>query len=448
MRIDKLEVRNFKLFAEQTFTFHPQFTLLVGKNGSGKTSVLDALAVALGALLPQNDPMLTDSDRPIQLSEIRTQAIQHGDRKQFELASHASVTVDADYLDSAVHWGRETSLKRQLSSRSPITLSPFFGDLPRPFASLKIDKESGGVRETSLPIIAYYGAGRGSPPNQIPNLMPRKTFVSNYRWQAFYHCLDQSIDLAELDEWFKREAIAAFNRGRTYRPGFEVVRRAVQMCVPGADDIWYDEDGGIVLSISGNPQPIGNLSAGQRMMLAMVADIAIKAVTQNNYLVPPDELGPEDEPLPRVLAQTPGVVLIDELEVHLHPRWQRQIVHDLKRTFPKIQFICTSHSPQIIGELEPEEIRLLDEPHVGEPPAHSWGMDSNVILEEIMGAESRNEEGAEIIRAIEDALEIGDLDEARKHLATLKQRQHGITPDTAGWEAAINSMEALADADD
>ena len=184
------------------------------------------------------------------------------------------------------------------------------------------------------------------------------------------------------------------------------------------------------------------------MMLALVADIAIKAVTQNNFLVPPDALSSEDEPLPRALAQTPGVVLIDELDVHLHPRWQRRVATDLKETFPKIQFVSTSHSPQIIGELQPEEIRLLDEPRAGDSPAHSSGLDSNAILEDILGTNSRSHLGRDAIDAVERALEDGNLDAARRQLGNLKELQHGITRDTARLEATINNLEALSDAGD
>ena len=132
--------------------------------------------------------------------------------------------------------------------------------------------------------------------------------------------------LPDLSDWFHREAIAAVNRGGRFRPGFEVVRGAVLRCVPGADRMWFDGDRiEIVLSIEGRAQPFSNLSAGQRMMLALVADIAIKAVTQNNHLVPEDAPVPTNGKLPDVLAQTRGVVLIDELDVHLHPRWQRRV---------------------------------------------------------------------------------------------------------------------------
>ena len=127
--------------------------------------------------------------------------------------------------------------------------------------------------------------------------------------------------------------------------------------VPEADDIWYDGDRKeIVLSIGSNAQPLSNLSAGQRTMLGLVADIAIKALTQNNFLVPPDALTAEDDPLPRVLAQTPGVVLIDELDVHLHPKWQRGVIEKLRGLFPRLQFIGTTHSPFIVQSLRGDEL--------------------------------------------------------------------------------------------
>ena len=125
--------------------------------------------------------------------------------------------------------------------------------------------------------------------------------------------------------------------------------------------LWYDGDRAeLVLSMDGRPRTFTNLSAGQRMMVALVADIAIKAVAQNSYLVGENGGGSDDESLPAVLQQTPGLVLIDEVDAHLHPRWQRRVVDDLKGTFPMIQFVCTSHSPFIIQSLEAGELRTLD----------------------------------------------------------------------------------------
>ena len=94
------------------------------------------------------------------------------------------------------------------------------------------------------------------------------------------------------------------------------------------------------------------------MMVALVADVASKAVMQNSGLVSDPLL--VDDDVPPVLQRTPGMVLIDEIDVHLHPKWQRRVVRDLKETFPKIQFVCTSHSPFVIQSLEAGELRTLD----------------------------------------------------------------------------------------
>jgi predicted ATP-binding protein involved in virulence len=371
MRIDRLEVRNFKKFAEQTFTFHPQFTLLVGENGSGKTSVLDALSVALGVWLVQGhmpDSSLANSTRTIAASEKRLRLIRTGDRPLFQDAE-GDVSVRAIgrvQEHEGIAWEQRIGAGKKKASNAAAKEALDIVD--------QAYSRARRAEHILLPIIAYYGAGRAwLPHNQRGRAKAKSNGSPANRWAAFYDCLNERIRLSDLADWFQAEAIARGNRGGSYRPGFEIVRKAVLRCVPDADDIWYDgERKEIVFSIAGESQPLSNLSAGQRMMLALVADIAIKAVTQNNYLVPPDALGPADEPLPRVLAQTPGVVLIDELDVHLHPRWQRQVASDLKQTFPSIQSVCTSHSPQVIGELTPQEIRILEDHRSGAVVRHRF----------------------------------------------------------------------------
>jgi hypothetical protein len=192
-----------------------------------------------------------------------------------------------------------------------------------------------------LPIVAYYGAGRAWLPSKGRD--PKATITASpaRRWDAFYD---------DLHTWFQKEAIASLNRQGEIRPGYWVVRFAVLSCIPDAEDLWFDpERSEIVVSIQGNPQPFSNLSAGQKMMVGLIADIAIKIVTQNAaFLSAGANINGGN--LPRVLQQTSGLVLIDEIDVHLHPKWQHQVVNDLTRTFPSIQFVCTSHSPLVIGE--------------------------------------------------------------------------------------------------
>ena len=414
MRIDRIEVTNFKKFSEQAFTFDPHFTLLIGENGSGKTSVLDALAVALGIWLNDvPDSSLANSYRRIYASEKRLEWVRLGDRPQFQEAK-GSVSIRAigqieDRNNIAWEQSIAAGAKRASNVGAKDALNVVRNAIDRAQSAEKI----------LLPVIAYYGAGRAwLSHRERTQRRPASKIAS--RWAAFYDCLNERIRIVDLIRWFQDETTEAGNRQGRFRPGFEVVRRAILRCVPGADGVWFDsakED--IVLSINGNPQPFGNLSAGQRMMLALVADIAVKTVTQNNYLVPPDLL-PDEPVLPRVLAESPGVVLIDEIDVHLHPRWQRRVVNDLKSTFPSIQFICTSHSPQVIGEVSPAEIRLLDENGV-QTPAQSYGMDSNWILRVLMGAEDKAEDVSKSVDSIFELIAQRKLLEADAKVTELRQ---------------------------
>ena len=180
------------------------------------------------------------------------------------------------------------------------------------------------------------------------------------------------------------------------------------------------------------------------MMLALVADLAIKAVTQNAHLLPLGELGPDDEPLPRVLRETPGVVLIDELDIHLHPKWQRRVATDLKETFPGIQFVCTSHSPQVIGEVSRDEVRLMTSEGIKRPSV-ALGADSNWILDHVMqGSTSETKPARTLQNEAEDALADGDLRVASEKLTELRQLLDGDTGELIRLESSLRSLESLA----
>lgn len=407
MRIEKLEIENFKGFAKQSIALHPHFNLLVGENGSGKTTILDALAVAAGIwLVNPPDTMLRNCGRNILASEIRLTTQQQGDRVQFVQERPVVIRAEGTIGGKSVTWARQIREdgQRTTNMQAKKALDIVTG----------IYQKDQSGEKMICPILAYYGAGRAwiSSNERIPK--EAKTNGEARRWAAFYDCFNERIRPAELREWFHRETTAAGNLGGKMRPGFEVVRRAILRCVPDADAVWFDADRKqIVLSIAGNAMPFDSLSAGQRMMLALVADLAVKAVTQNAFLVPSDDLGPMDGPLPRVLAETPGLVLIDELDVHLHPRWQRRVAADLKATFPTIQFVCTSHSPQIIGELPPNEIRLLKGCEIITPD-HSYGVDSSRVLEELMDAKSRNNAVGKRLGDLANLIDQEKFEDARK----------------------------------
>jgi hypothetical protein len=182
------------------------------------------------------------------------------------------------------------------------------------------------------------------------------------------------------------------------------------------------------------------------MMVALVADLAIKIVTQNAAFLP-KEIDADDQALPKILQQTSGLVLIDEIDVHLHPKWQRQVVDDLKTTFPAIQFVCTTHSPQVIGQLQSEEIRILQDEsqsdHFAKTPEKGLGMDSSWILENIMGTLARDPETTQRLDHIFNLIDRNDYVLAREQINYLSEDRGGIFPDLQEASSLIDRLELL-----
>ncbi len=426
MRIDRLQLQNFRKFADLTLELHPRFTLLVGGNGSGKTTILDALSLCLGGwlvtLTPHSSPY-----RTIQPNDARLNSIRVADRVQFHEETPVNVKAIGQIGDEPnLEWGQT------LTPHVPLLTDNVYKIIR------KLQNEN---PPSDCPVLAFYGVTRAALPENRSGSLNMSLSLAR-RWDAYAHCFNERIDYDDLRRWFYRETAAAGAKGGHKRPGFEVVRRAVFGCVPGADDLWFDVDrADLVCSIGGQAQPLSNLSDGQRMLLAMVADIAIKAVTLNAHRLPADTLDPEGELL--VLKQTPGVVLIDELDLHLHPSWQRRVVADLKRTFPAIQFVCTSHSPQVIGEVPPEQIRIIDGDLVYSPD-HSFGVDSSRILEEIMDTKPRTESVDNLLTKLSRQISDEDFDGARSTLQEVEVILGESDPEITSARALMDFVEQPA----
>ncbi len=406
MRIDRLTIENFKGFASRELEFprnrdappnqRGSFHLLIGDNGSGKTSALDALAVAV-ALWHKGAP--GSGWRNILKEEARLNPVNAGDRTFWKPALPVRITAQGRIGDTdGLSW---TRMIRRGGTR---TTNAEAREAEAAIFHLLAEAEA---HRAPLPVLAYYGAGRvWLPTNKRPPSPTARRRAQQF--DAYRNCLDTRIRDRDTNEWFLFETAAALERG-TQRPGFRAVQRAVLDCIPGADGIRYDSDlKEIVLSISGAQQPFYNLSAGQRMMLALVADIAIKAITLNSYLLGPGHPGANDPS--QVLMLSPGVVLIDELDVHLHPRWQRRVVEDLRRTFPNIQFVATTHSPFVVQSLRPGELVMLE----GQPVPNLDNLGIEEIAGGLMGVQ-RPEVGhryQNMVAAAKEYLET--LDEAAK----------------------------------
>jgi predicted ATP-binding protein involved in virulence len=134
---------------------------------------------------------------------------------------------------------------------------------------------------------------------------------------------------------------------------------------------------------------------------------------------------------------------VDEIDLHLHPRWQRHVIQDLKTTFPAIQFFATTHSPQVIGETPHEEIILLRRDGTWTNPTQSLGLESNDVLREIMGADVMNAAAAKALGELEDLLADANFEEAREKIKAIRA-SYGELPKTTSAETYMNQMEIMA----
>jgi predicted ATP-binding protein involved in virulence len=140
------------------------------------------------------------------------------------------------------------------------------------------------------------------------------------------------------------------------------------------------------------------------------------------------------------------VVLIDEIDLHLHPKWQRSVVMSLERTFSNCQFIITTHSPQVVGELPPEAVLLLRDGKFMGHAERSLGLSSGEVLEELMEGKASNVEVASELDTIRSLLDLDDIAGAQEALARLRQRV-GDIPLVLELQASIESLQWLEDGD-
>ena len=367
MRIDRLIVKNFKGFKHREFQFHPQFNLIAGVNGTGKTSVLDALSVAVGSWFLGFSGCDT---RHIRQTEV---TLSHFGDKGWEFQHPCTVETTGEVVAQTLSWSRSLNTP---GGRTTYGEARNIKDMA---TRIHDSVRSGG--DDSLPLVSYYGTGRlwNAPREQAQvkneQKIARKEKMS--RLEGYRNSVDPRLSVAELVSWIARQSWIKFQKGGQTKPLFDTVQKAIISCIDGATHLDFDADlGEIIAEIAGqDKQPFNNLSDGQRCMLAMVGDIAEKAATLNPHWGS------------KVLEETPGVVLIDELDLHLHPKWQRRVIEDLRRTFPKIQFFATTHSPFLIQSLRSgEELILLE----GQPTAQLGNKPLEEIAKGIMGVPNPN----------------------------------------------------------
>jgi predicted ATP-binding protein involved in virulence len=361
MQIRHLYVRNFRGFKIREFNFSEQFNVLIGENGTGKTAILDALAIGAGSLFLGFDEVSSRNIHDDDVLRVSYEREIVTIEKQYPVLIRCTGTVD----NQTIIWSRGLTSSKGRTTRQKATRIQTI--------ATRLQK---GVRigsdDVVLPLIAYYGTGRLWLQRKESSV---STMKPGSRLSAYADCLSPLSNQKKLVRWFKTMEIASLQSGQELNT-LTGVKTAISNCMEDWQTVEFNvqEDELIAKHRDGHKLYFRLLSDGVRNMLAMTADIAYRAATLN------PQFGRE------AASETPGIVLIDEIDLHLHPKWQRRVVEDLRRTFPKIQFIATTHSEHIIQSLrEGELIDLNSEDNV--PSAEYEGKSLEDISEHVMGVD-------------------------------------------------------------
>lgn len=402
MRIDQLKLQNFNGFASCEIKFDPHFNLLVGDNASGKSTVLDALAILLDSWIlgVKGD----EKGGGIIQEQVRLASYKYDDSVTFEKQFPARLESALVLLGRSMNWARE--LNREHGRTTYVEAKGISG-----IARYTAHQVRDG-NPITLPLTCSYGTERlwyetrhrRSPRNKEVKIAHAS------RLDSYADCNVFEIQETTLLSWIRAQYLDGLQSGKG-TTAFRAMERAVIECIEGATGLFYSErykDAVIELRSTG-PQFFKNLSDGQRIMLTLVGDLVRRSAGLNPHLGD------------KLLEMTPGVVLIDELDLHLHPIWQRRVIHDLKRTFPSVQFIATTHSPQLIGEAKPHEILVLADGKASNP-SHSFGLDSSRVLGEVQLADPRNPEVNLLIQKISLAIDELKFEDANRMLRDLEEQ--------------------------
>ena len=398
-RIRETRIDNFRCFGEVRLPLEEDATVLFAENGGGKTALLTALAMGL-AVFQRGWPK---SPRLDARRDPKVRALDGKGRREPVGPCKLAWTAAVGESDS-VTWSMKTD---PASGRITTHSQPILAALER-----------SRVPGSRWPFFAWYGVDRFARSRSQRGRVER----TPNRWEAYASALAPNSDEAPLLQWLQDEPERYFHAA---------VMEATVRATPGVTNAWYDPaaQGPVVRFENGYVAPWSELSGGYHVFIALVADIARRAVMLNEF---------DGAAAP---ARAEGVVLIDMLDLHLDPRWQRVALRCLRNTFPRLQFVVTTHSPQVLSSAENRQVRRLFDGKLQEYPVLVEGRDTNAILREYMRTEDRSAEGTDALRALHDYIDRGHREQAERLYKKLLARWGDLDPELIRTKVILDLEE-------
>ena len=431
MEILNLSLKDVGRFADLTIHLAPtnknssNITVIVGNNGAGKTTLLKSLATSLSWLVARirtergiGSHLIDDDIRNGASFAMVTAALIDGSKARSNVPKKVADEILFVWTVARSKQGRKSSVHSELTETSRLA------DLYR--TKLTADDKA------SLPLIAYYPVERSVL--EIP--LKIKTKHTFDQLDGYDNSLNRGVDFRRFFEWFREREDSENETGISDTALAEIsikfgydsdvwktlsnlkassrdrqltaVRSAIAAFMPGFTNLRVQRKPRLHMAIDkdGVTLNVAQLSQGEKSMMALVGDIARRLAMMNQSL---------DNPL-----HGDGIVLIDEVDLHLHPKWQRSLIRQLSETFPNCQFVLTTHSPLVISDAKDVLVYVLNN---GELHEHNglYGLDANQVLLEVMDTDIRNSDVQKRLNALLERLQDGDLETAQKLFAELAE---------------------------
>jgi energy-coupling factor transporter ATP-binding protein EcfA2 len=434
MKLESLSLAHCGGFEQLDITFEPDVTLIAGVNGVGKSTVLHALAVLLSRALPEFTP---SRSTPLYFTDDDI----YGDKGSLEVSARIQIggqiiNVGVQRLRAADEKGDRFMLLRQAETATDAT------DFAHALSARTLTGElEAGMKETRTALAALKSAAHPplavhfSPKRQLPgqprSLPEAKPFDPSIAYGRALH--EREVELREFMHWFRtQEKLGEASEPRRLKV-LGALRAVVRALVPEFSNLRIEEQPrlGFVVDKRGQPFYLHQLSDGERGLLALVFDLTRRLAIAN-----PDSDNP--------IAEGVALVLIDEIELHLHPKWQRDVLQRLRDIFKACQFVVTTHSPLVLGEVGARCVRFLEfvDGKVGVTvPTEAYGMDANRILQEFMGAPARNRQVDGELKTLFELIDQERFDNAREAIAALGQKLGEGEPELTRASSLIRFLD-------
>lgn len=397
MYLKKVYIQNYKAIEKLDIDFKPGINLLIGDNGAGKTSVLEGIAVALGGMFVNVTGVSTKN---IVKDDVRIKIKPIGDSSTtIEYCEPVSSGCTMHVSDEQEFtWNR---IKKEVSS-----------------THTKIDDKSvctwmkklTNNSESILPLISFQSAARAWKVKRGDFGTELKKKLDDRRC-GYIGCLDLSMDVKSIQQWCLKQEIMFSNKGDIRE--YEMFKNIVAAFMKEINElenipmIYYSPQfKELIYKEENEEMPISKLSAGYQSLLWMIMDIAYRVCMLN----------PELESR----KQLTGIVLIDEIDMHLHPKWQWNVIEALRQTFENVQFIIATHSPIVISASKDANIVLLDNDQDVSYLPDCYGYEVEDVLRYRQESVSRPKKVESLIDEIESAIDDVDFDRASDVLEKLK----------------------------